>query len=313
MTDYELYSYEAFRKHLRDDERPVERASLDLLDQDKLQQYILQKSIERQGFAQLTFEQAREMLNLTRNGIPTLSAILNFCVYPQGYFPQLAITAIVVPGTEIGDIDEDSARFADNKRIEVTIPAMVEGALNFCKRNMKVRTIIEQDTGTRTDRTEYPLDALSEAILNALIRRDYSIYSEGTPIQIDFFANRLEIHSPGSLYGRMSVEQLGIARPDLRNPALAVMAETLTSAENRYSGIPTMRRAMREYGLPEPIFENRRYEFVVTFYNSVVDGQTIPQEQDALRQAPEDLLAFCRVPRSRQEIADHLGVKKLYQ
>lgn len=99
-----------------------------------------------------------------------------------------------------------------------------------------------------------------------------------------------------------------IARPDLRNPALAVMAETLTSAENRYSGIPTMRRAMREYGLPEPKFENRRHEFMVTFYNGVVDGQTVPQEQDALR----DLLSFCRVPRSRQEIADHLGVKTVF-
>ena len=84
-------------------------------------------------------------------------------------------------------------------------------------------------------------------ILNAIIHRDYSIHTEGTPVQIDFFTNRVEIHSPGSLYGRMSIEQLGIAKPDLRNPALAVMAETLTAAEHRYSGIPTMRNAMKGY------------------------------------------------------------------
>ena len=41
MTDYELYSLEAFRKHLHDDERPVERASLDTLDPDRLQRYLL--------------------------------------------------------------------------------------------------------------------------------------------------------------------------------------------------------------------------------------------------------------------------------
>ena len=111
------------------------------------------------------------------------------------------------------------------------------------------------------------MDALREAILNAVIHRDYSIHTEGTPIQIDFFTDRVESHSPGSLYGRMSIEQLGIAKPDLRNPALAVMAETLTTAEHRYSGIPTMRNAMKESGLPEPKFENRRNEFVVTFYN----------------------------------------------
>ena len=84
-------------------------------------------------------------------------------------------------------------------------------------------------------------------------------------MQICFFSDRLEIHSPGTLYGRMTVEQLGTARPDLRNPALAVMTEVLTGAENRYSGIPTMRREMTEYHLPAPKFENRRNEFVVTF------------------------------------------------
>ena len=49
-------------------------------------------------------------------------------------------------------------------------------------------------------------------ILNAVIHRDYSIHTEGTPVQIDFFADRVEIHSPGSLYGRMSIEQLGMER-----------------------------------------------------------------------------------------------------
>lgn len=51
MTDYELYSYEAFRRHLHDDERPVERATLSVLDMDKLERYILQKKVDRPGFA----------------------------------------------------------------------------------------------------------------------------------------------------------------------------------------------------------------------------------------------------------------------
>ena len=230
--------------------------------------------------------------------------MLNFGIYPQGYLPQLAITAVVVPGKEIGQTaDKDAARFLDNKRIEGTIAEMVEDALNFCRRNMKTRTIIDPQTGRRTDQTEYPISALREAILNALIHRDYSIYTEGTPVQLDFFADRLEIHSPGSLYGRTTVEQLGHSRPDLRNPVLAVMAESLTDAENRYSGIPTIRREMAAYGLPEPVFENRRGEFVVTLYNGT---DTAVQAADAV---PPDLLTFCSVPRSRQEIADFLGVK----
>ena len=163
----------------------------------------------------------------------------------------------------------------------------------------------------RNDRTEYPIDALREAILNAVIHRDYSIYTEGTPVLIDFFADRLEIHSPGSLYGRMTVEQLGVAKPDLRNSALADMTEVLTGAENRYSGIPTIRRAMAEHGLPEPVFENRRNEFVVTLYNgSATAAETIAERAEKATSA--DVLAFCQTPRSRQEIADYLGVKTVF-
>lgn len=314
MTDYELYSYEAFRKHLHDDERPVPRASLSMLDRNLLQQYVLQKSVERPGFSQLPQEQAYEMLNLTRDGVPTLAAVLNFGLYPQGYFPQLGITAIVVPGTEIGAVGTDSSRFLDNKRIEGTIPTMVTDALHFCMRNMKVRTVISQETGQRTDYTEYPIDALREAILNALIHRDYSFYTQGTPVQIDFFTDRVEIHSPGNLYGRMSVEQLGHARPDLRNPALAVMAEALTKAENRYSGIPTIRRTMKEHGLPEPRFENRRHEFVVTLYNqpTASHAATPPQQSPSSANPTQQLLDFCQTPRSRQEILDFLGLKTTF-
>lgn len=143
MTDYELYSYEAFRKHLYDDERPIEHASLKFLNQDVLQRYVLEKRIDRPGFGKLSEPEQYELLNITRNGAPTLAAVLNFAIYPQGYLPQLGITAIVVPGTEIGNLAEDSARFLDNKRIEGTIAEMVEEALAFCKRNMKTRTAID--------------------------------------------------------------------------------------------------------------------------------------------------------------------------
>lgn len=303
MTDYELYSYEAFRKHLHDDERPVERATMSTLDAMQIQSYLLQKKLERPGFAQLPEEQALEMLNVTRNGIPTLAAVMNFCVYPQGYLPQLAITAVVVPGTEIGQHDGVDSRFLDNKRIEGTIKTMVDDAITFCKRNMKVQTIIDPNTGKRKDRTEYPVEAIREAVLNALIHRDYSHLTEGTPVQINFFTDRLEIHSPGSLYGRMTVEQLGHSRPDLRNPALAVMTEVLVGAENRYSGIPTIRREMAAHNLPEPVFENRRNEFVVILYN----GVSVEPRQELSEEAM--LLEYCREPRNRKEIAQFLGLK----
>lgn len=292
-------------KHVHDDERVIDKGNISFLNKDKLDAYILEKKLERPQFSKLEEKQIYELLSITKDGIPTLAAVMNFGIYPQGIYPQLAITAITVSGTEIGDLGSEGERFVDNKRIEGTISEMVEGALLFCKRNMKVKTIIDEATGLRKDRTEYPINAVREAILNAVIHRDYSVHTEGTPIQIDFFSDRLEIHSPGNLYGRMTVDQLGIAKPDLRNPVLAVMAESLTKAENRYSGIPTIRREMKEYSLPEPVFENRRNEFVVILYNESKDQKTEIETngEEAV------LLEYCKKPRSREEIKRFLKLK----
>lgn len=100
----------------------------------------------------------------------------------------------------------------------------------------------------------------------------------------------------------MTVNDLGKSRPDLRNPALATMSEFLLKTENRYSGIPTIRREMKEYGLPEPLFENKRNEFVVTLFNK--SETSINNSEDNT-----DLLAFCKTPRTRKEISDYLGLK----
>lgn len=308
MTDYEIYAYEAFRTHARDDERTIDRADLSYLDLNAVNNYVLQMKTSKSGFTKLNEEQIYEMLAITHHGKPTLAAILNFGIYPQGYFPQLAITAVVVPGKEIGDLGDHNERFSDNKRIEGTLSEMMQEALSFCRRNMKISTVINPKTGEREDRTEYPFEAIREAVLNALIHRDYSRFTEGTPIQIDFFSDRLEIHSPGGLYGRMTVEDLGKARPDLRNPALATMAEFLLKTENRYSGIPTIRREMKEAGLPEPEFINGRNEFIVILYNN----KTEKNADDDTRHDMNGLLEFCEIPRTRQEIAQYLGIKTLF-
>lgn len=303
MTDYEIYSYESYKKHVHDDEREVERIDLSYMDREILDKYIAEKKQAKPKFSKLNEEQIYEMLNIKRDEKFTLAAVMNFALYPQGVFPQLGITAVVVPGYSIGELGNSEERFVDNKRIEGTISEMLEEAMVFCKRNMKIKTIIDSKTGKRNDRTEYPINAVREAILNALIHRDYSVHTEGTPIQINFFTDRLEIHSPGGLYGRMTVEQLGKARPDLRNPTLATMAESLNQAENRYSGIPTIRMEMKEYGLPEPEFKNGRNEFVVTLYNKEIEQKKICLTLE------DKIVEFCKEPKSRKEIAEFLEIK----
>lgn len=301
MTEYEIYSYEAYRKKYQDDIREVTRASLQALDKTALDKYIILLKEGKPKLAAMDEQSIYELMSVTHKHNVTLSSVLLFSPYPQAYFPQFCITAVVVPGKEVGEVDDDGARFLDNARIEGTIPEMLEEAISFVKRNMRKKTIINPATGKREDRTDYPITAVREAILNALVHRDYSIHTEGMPIQILMFEDRMEIRNPGGIYGRMSIDQLGKVQADTRNPVLALALEVLDITENRYSGIPTIRREMKAYNLVPAEFSDERGNFIVKFYKKTLENST----------EENNLIEFCRTPRSRKEIGEFLKIKSV--
>lgn len=316
MTEYEIYSYEAFRKKYQDDIRIVPDADADSLDQSLLADYLQKLKANKPNLAMLSDDKICRLMSIEKDDGVTLAAQILLGLYPQAFMPQLCIIAIAVPGVEIGETDEEGARFTDNKRIEGTIPSMLNEAISFVRSNMKVTTIVDAETGQRRDVTEYPLVALREVLLNALVHRDYSIHTEGKPIQLTMYSDRVEVASPGGLYGRLRVDQLGHTQPDTRNPVLATAMEVLGLTENRYSGIPTVRKQMEAAGLPEPEFIDTQSSFKVTL-RKAADGAKAAREikreaknQRALCEtvAEEDLLAFCSVPRTREELADTLGL-----
>ena len=204
-----------------------------------------------------------------------------FAEYPQAYYPQLCITAVSVQGYEIGDLGDLSQRFDDNERIEGTIPQMLEDALGFIRRNIKVRTIIDPMTGKREDKPEYPIVALREIILNALIHRDYSIHTDLSPVTIRVFKNRIEVENP---------------------PFIAKAMEVIGETENRFSGIPIIRRLMAEYRLPEPLFESKRGVFKVTLFNHRESNETTKENP-----LVDQILDFCSVWRTRAELKERFN------
>lgn len=300
MTDYEIYSFDAYRKQIRDDIRET-AVSADSLDKNLVENYLLNVRMNRVNTSNMSDEELLELMGLIKGGKPTLSAVLCFSKYPQAQFPQLCVTAVLVPGTHMGDTSEDGQRFLDNKRIEGTIPQMVEGAVNFVAMNMRAGVRIQN--GKRSDVTQYPLTAVREAILNALVHRDYSPYSEGIPVRVEMYQDRLEIVNAGGLYGAIDIDELGRIHADTRNKTLISVLETLKVVENRYSGIPTIRKQLAENGLPEPVFQDKRGLFRVIFYNS--SGQNTGGK-------PLTLEEYCRVPRTRKEVANFLGVTQAY-
>ena len=312
MTEYEVYSYEAFRKKYRDDIRAVEGATVEMLDATKLEDYLLRRKKNRPHLETVPVEQLYELTGITKERQVTLSAMMLFGHYPQAYFPQLGVIAACIPSVESGVLDEKGQRFTDSRRMEGTLPEMLEASVAFVRNNMRTATIIDPKTGVRRDIPQYPMDAVRESILNALVHRDYSMHTEGMPIRLTMYTDRLEISNPGGLYGRLTVDQLGHMQPDTRNPVLVTAMEVLEQTENRYSGIPRIRHAMEELSLPEPVFSDRRGAFTVTLYNQ----QAVLQEQQekteekpqAVADDPKGLLEFCQKPRSRKEIAEYLAI-----
>ncbi len=301
MTDYEIYSYEAYRQKYQDDIRVVRRASHQTIDIDSLNKYKELCKKDKPNLSGINDELLNELLSITKDSELTLSTVLLFGIYPQAYFPQFSIIATVVPGKEPGELGDGGERFLDNKRIEGSIESMLDGAMQFVKNNMRISTIINPSTGKRMDKSEYPITAVREIILNALVHRDYSIHTEGMPIQITMYSDRLEIKNPGGLYGRLRIDQLGKVQPDTRNPVLATAMETLNITENRYSGIPTIRTEMKNAGLPAPVFEDARGTFTVTLYKKF-NSDKVDVSDDTV------ILDFCSIPRTREEIANFVGV-----
>ena len=299
MTEYEIYSYEAYKRRIHDELRTEDRATIEYLKKDNVMEYLIKLRRQKQNLANLEDERILETQGISQNGLPTLAGIMLLGEYPQEFFPQLSVTAMVVQGNEIGELGEDGERFVDNKRIEGTIPEMLEGTLAFVRRNMKVKTIITEE-GNRDDKPEYPIKAVREIILNALIHRDYSVHTDRSPVRLVMYEDRLELENPGGLYGRINIDDLGKVSADTRNPYLAGALEIMIDTENRFSGIPTVRAELKKAGIPAPVFIDRRGVFKVIFYKkSVVQDKEVSFAQK--------IIDYCSTPRSREELADKFG------
>ena len=106
----------------------------------------------------------------------------------------------------------------------------------------------------KPNKEKYPKRAIHEAVINAIVHRDYEIPE---PVRITVFSNRIEIRSPGSLHWGVDKEKFinGKASPKWRNQSFAYLFNKLRLTQSEGQGIPTIIRTMREEGCPDPVFE----------------------------------------------------------
>ncbi|MDY6141713.1 MAG: ATP-binding protein [Bacilli bacterium] len=300
MTDYEIYSFDAFRYKTEDELRSKERIEKDIFNEISINSFLDKIISVKPNLINLDRDTILKMNGIIdKNNYPTVCGILNFGKFPQIFSPNLDIVAVRCSTNEYGVEDQNEIRFLDNKRLDGTISEMLKLAISFVINNVKKATRIN-DSGIREDVLEYPIKAIREIILNALIHRDYSIHTENEPIRLTIFDDRIEISNPGGLYGRLSLDELGKVHADIRNPFIAYILEILEVTENRYSGIPTIYAEMKKAGLMEPKFESVRGTFKVTLYNS---KKTDIINDDFVSK----IKAYCKTPRTKESLAKVFG------
>ena len=300
MTDYEIYSFDAFKYKTEDELRSKERIEKDIFNEISINSFLDKIISVKPNLINLDRDTILKMNGIIdKNNYPTVCGILNFGKYPQIFSPNLDIVAVRCSTNEYGIEDQNGIRFLDNKRLDGTISEMLKLAISFVINNIKKATRIN-DSGIREDVLEYPIKAIREIILNSLIHRDYSIHTENEPIRLTIFDDRIEISNPGGLYGRLSIDELGKVHSDIRNPFIASILEILEVTENRYSGIPTVYAEMKKAGLMEPKFESVRGTFKVTLYNSkktdIINDNFVSK-----------IKAYCKTPRTKESLAKFFG------
>ena len=124
-------------------------------------------------------------------------------------------------------------------------------------------------------------EALREALINAIIHRDYSI--AGGRIRVFMFDDRIEFYSPGDLLPGVTVERMQRleSQSKLRNPVIVEAFRDLGGfIEKMGTGVQRMARAMEQHGLPLPRFEELGGEFRVTLIGpggGFMQAETLPQ------------------------------------
>lgn len=124
-----------------------------------------------------------------------------------------------------------------------------------------VRTRIDEHSREHRH-PDYPVVALNQFAHNAVMQRSY----EGTnaPVQIDWYSDRVEIRSPGGLYGRVNPRNFGLGETDYRNPLVAEMMHHLGFAQRFGLGVPLARKELAKNGNPEPEFRFEPTQVAVT-------------------------------------------------
>lgn len=256
------------RGTFRADLRPVSGATIADLDRRRLKYYFEQ--VRQQEAPPNDNDAAWQALLLNTEilveGGVTLSGILLFGETPNRFLPQAGIDAAAYPGTEKDYAARERAALRgpmtplfdqDGRLVEA---GLVEQAVDFVRRNTGISAVLKEGA-RRIEKPTYPPEVIREAIVNALIHRDYLL--SGTDIELSIFQDRLEVVSPGRLPNGITPERMRAGTRAARNQLLKDVMRDYGYLEHMGMGVPRkIIRGMKEHNGtdPELIEENERFK-----------------------------------------------------
>ncbi|NLD43916.1 MAG: transcriptional regulator [Chloroflexi bacterium] len=242
-------------------------ATLDDLDEAVIEEY--ERNRARRGARADAFTRLdllRDAGAVDADGRPTAAGVLLFGRHPGRFFPQMGVILVRFRGTSLRDAAVGGERYA--RRVEIVGPAarVVERTWAALLEEIDQQPVV---LGLeRRERHAYPLEAVREAVVNAVCHRDYGI--RGQRIELRLFDDRLEIMSPGGLPGHITLDNI-LDEHYSRNPRLVRGLFYWGYIEELGQGVDIIYEAMRRDHHPAPEFRDTGRVFTVTLYNAVDD------------------------------------------
>ena len=187
---------------------------------------------------------------------------------PVQFYPQAEIKLVQFAGIDPVDI-------IAYKLVQSDIVSSIRQVISFIQShiNKEIKII---NKGEREEIYEYPFDVIREAIVNAVVHRDY--FSKDA-IQINIFDNRIEVTNPGSLPQGLPKELFGSISVQ-RNPIIYRFLRDMKFVEGLGTGVPRMKNGMRKSKLMDPEFFFSDTVFRITLYNKKGKKIVIESEKD---------------------------------
>jgi ATP-dependent DNA helicase RecG len=211
-----------------------------------------------------------EILDSSERHPATVAGLLLFGKNPKRHLPQSGIDAVAYDGPE--------KDYAARERLSLRGPmvalrgaggavvesGVVEEAVAFVRRNTQVRAELV-DGARREEHWDYPEEAVREAVVNALVHRDYLL--SATDIELSVYSNRIEIISPGRLPNGVTPERMRIGCRAARNQLIKDTMRDYGYLEHMGMGVPRkIVKLMRENNGTEPELVEDGERFIVRLW-----------------------------------------------